>query len=116
MLAMQSYTCSRLSDELKYAVNMIDAGYDEAYMYELIGQRLGIPDYIRLCGYLGQYVRKGNSNIVSVLNNCAYEAAQSYREHIRKKGELISTKLLFPMIILLADVMMIIIVPAILNF
>lgn len=115
-IAVQPYTSTRLSDELIYAINMIDAGYDEAYMYEHIGQRIGIPEYIRLFGYLGQYVRKGNSNIISALNDCAYEAAQSFREQIRKKGEIISTKLLFPMVILLADVMMIIIVPAILNF
>jgi hypothetical protein len=51
-----------------------------------------------------------------VLNNCAYEAVQTGRESIKKNGEKTSTKLLFPMVLLLMAVMLIIIVPALISF
>lgn len=106
----------KLSNELKYAVNMMDTGYDEAYTYEQLGSRLALPGYVRLFNYISQNIRKGNSNLKAVLNNCAYEASQIGREQIKKRGEKTSTKLLFPMIILLAVVMLIIIIPALVSF
>jgi hypothetical protein len=115
-LAGRPYTCKKLSDELKYAVNMIETGYDEAYAYEQLGQRLALPEYVRLFNYISQNIRKGNSNLKAVLNNCAYEAVQTGRENIKKNGEKTSTKLLFPMVLLLMAVMLIIIVPALISF
>jgi type II secretory pathway component PulF len=115
-LAGRPYTCKKLSDELKYAVNMIETGYDEAYAYEQLGQRLALPEYVRLFNYISQNIRKGNSNLKAVLNNCAYEAVQTGRESIKKNGEKTSTKLLFPMVLLLMAVMLIIIVPALISF
>jgi predicted transcriptional regulator with HTH domain len=106
----------KLSDELKYAINMMETGYDEVYTYEQLGARLALPGYTRLFNYISQNIRKGNSNLKAVLNNCAYEASQIGREQIRKRGEKTSTKLLFPMIMLLAAVMLIIIVPALISF
>jgi type II secretory pathway component PulF len=115
-LSSQQHMCEKLSDELKYAVNMMDTGYDEVYAYEQLGTRLANPGYVRLFNYISQNIRKGNSNLKAVLNNCAYEAAQTGRENIRKRGEKTSTKLLFPMLLLLVAVMLIIIVPALITF
>jgi hypothetical protein len=115
-LSAQAHMQGKLSDELKYAINMVDTGYDEVYAYEQLGMRLALPEYVRLFNYISQNIRKGNSNLKAVLNNCAYEAAQTGRENIRKRGEKTSTKLLFPMVMLLMAVMLIIIVPALISF
>ncbi|MBO5508830.1 MAG: type II secretion system F family protein [Lachnospiraceae bacterium] len=108
--------CEKISKELKYAINMIDTGYEETYVYNLLGERLGIKIYSKLFNEIIHSVKKGNNNVRTVLNNYGYEAEQICRENIKKKGEQASTKLLIPMFMLLIIILLILVLPAILGF
>lgn len=105
-----------LTRELEYTINQIDSGIDEAFAYEELGQRLEIGCYRRLMSQVSQNLRMGTRDLLKLMEEEVRTSLESKKEHIRRKGEEASTKLLFPMIILLATVMIIVILPAMVSF
>ncbi|MBQ7708070.1 MAG: type II secretion system F family protein [Lachnospiraceae bacterium] len=101
-----------LTRELEFTVNQIKAGYDEATAYEELGIRIGIPVYNRLMSHISQNLRMGTGDLRTIMADEVREAMEVRKENAKKKGERASTKLLFPMIILMAVVIVIIMFPA----
>lgn len=101
-----------LISELEYTVNQIKSGYDEATAYEELGKRIGLPQYNRLMNHISQNLRMGTRDLRMLMDDEAKEAMEGRKELAKKKGEKASTKLLFPMIILMAVVIIIIMLPA----
>lgn len=89
----------------------MQAGVAEGAAYEHFGRRTGLQQYMRLCGLLTQNLKRGNSSLPERLREEAYRAGEEKLQHSRKLGEEAGTKLLFPMVMLLAVVMLLIIVP-----
>ena len=67
-------------------------------------------------GHISQNLRMGTKDLLKLMEDEVRTSLELKKEYTRRKGEEASTKLLFPMIILLATVMIIIIVPAIVTF
>lgn len=105
-----------LISEIRYMLNEIQAGIGEGDAYYNMGHRINIPVYIKLMSTLSQNVSKGTKDILIMMSAEQQAAVQTRKECARKKGEEAGTKLLFPMIVLLGVVMIIVILPAILNF
>ena len=61
---------------------------------------------------IGQNLSYGNSNILKLLDDGIKNNIYLKREHIRKKGEQASEKLMFPTLILLLLVMGLVMYPA----
>lgn len=101
-----------LISELEYTMNQIKSGYDEASAYEELGVRIGIPQYNRLMSHISQNLRMGTKDLRELMYEEVMEAMEDRKEYAKKKGEKASTKLLFPMIILMAVVIVIIMFPA----
>ncbi len=101
-----------LTGELEYTMNQIKSGYDEAAAYEELGIRIGIPQYNRLMSHISQNLRMGTRDLRMLMVDEVKEAMEERKEYAKKKGEKASTKLLFPMIILMAVVITIIMFPA----
>lgn len=103
---------STLRKELLYMVHELSTGADENRAYDEFGARIGIPSYTRLANRLNQHLRTGTGDLIRVLEEEVQFSLESRREYMKKRGEEVSTKLLFPMVVLLLVVMVIIILPA----
>lgn len=103
-------------EELKIAIFEIENGVYEEKAYENFGKRCKIPSYIKLSGLLAQNIKKGTRDFVRLLEKEAEEAFEERKSTARRQGEEAGTKLLVPMVMMLAVVMVLIIVPAFLSY
>ncbi|MCI8530152.1 MAG: hypothetical protein HFH82_13540 [Lachnospiraceae bacterium] len=107
----QSPACA----EMLYTCGELCAGVSEGAAYEHFGKRTGLQEYIRLSTLLAQNLKRGNSTLLERLREEADKAAEEQLQQSRKLGEEAETKLLAPMVLMLAIVMALIMIPAFSN-
>ncbi len=105
-----------LYEEVLRAKGQLMAGESEADVYERFGLRCRGQQYTRLSSLLSQNLRKGNSELLKLLQEESKRAFDERMDRVRKAGEEAGTKLLLPMIIMLVIVMVIIMIPAYMAF
>lgn len=105
-----------LYQEIKTLCYQLENGMEEEQVYQQWGQRCGEMRYRRLSFLLGVHLKQGNSQLIQLLAQEAYTAQEDRRNYARKIGEEAGTKLLFPMIMMLAVVMMLVLLPAYIGF
>ena len=93
-------------------MHQLDTGSEESWVYEQLGQRLELPEYYQMFQHLSQHIRMGTKDLRNLMEQEMQQALEKRRELAKKKGEEASTKLLFPMILLLVLVMVMIVYPA----
>lgn len=103
-------------EELGIFVRGLDNGMLEEKALESLGKRSGLPQYRKFCSLLSVNIKKGSINLKKLLEQEAEEAFTEHRNHMKKLGEEAGTKLLLPMILMLAVVLVIIMVPAFLTY
>ena len=101
-----------LAKELAIACNGLQSGVSEAVVYEAFGRRTGTREYIRFGSILSQSLKKGSVEICLRLRQEGERAMEEELRFQKKRGEEAETKLLFPMIIMMAIVMLLIMIPA----
>ena len=101
-----------LRRELEYAMHQLDTGSEESWVYEQLGRRLELPEYYQLLQHISQHIRMGTKDLRNLMEQEMQQVLEKRRELAQKKGEEASTKLLFPMILLLVLVMVMIVYPA----
>ena len=101
--------------ELEYAVNQIDSGLDEAIVYEDLGRRIGLNAYAGLMHQLSRNLKIGTKDLLGLMENELTAAMEIRKENAKRKGEEASTKLLFPMIVLLLIVMLMTVTPVLIS-
>lgn len=106
---------SVLGMEMMLCLKWLRLGQLETECYYRFGRRCNLPEYSRLAGLLAQNVRKGNSELILLLEKEMELAEEAHRHRIRREGEKVSTKLLGPMMLLLSMVMLMIMIPALGN-
>lgn len=99
-------------EEMIYTCRELQAGVSEGAAYEHFGRRTGRQEYIRLSTLLMQNLKRGNSTLLERLREEADKAGEERLMHSRRLGEEAGTKLLVPMVLMLAVVMVMIMVPA----
>lgn len=114
-LALELDNQSTLKSELTYMVQEIKTGKSETDAYDAFATRIGMPMYARLMNQLVQNLRVGTHNLIRILEEEIDVSLEIRREFMKKRGEEVSTKLLFPMMVLLLVVMIIVILPALQN-
>lgn len=102
--------------ELEIAVHELENGIAEHNVIDNFARRCHLPCYIKLSVLLNQNMKKGNSTMLSQLKEEADKAFEDRKMLARKYGEEAGTKLLFPMILMLAVVMVMIMYPAFVSF
>lgn len=105
-------TESVAAKEMRLAIREMNNGVYENDCYISFGKRCGRCEYIRLGALLSQNLKKGNSELLKRLREEVRESGELRRHYVRKKGEEATTKLLVPMIMLLAMTMILIMLPA----
>ncbi len=102
-------------EEMLYTCRELHGGVSEGASYEHFGRRTGLQEYIRLCTLLTQNLKRGNRTLLERLREEADKAAEEQLQQGRKLGEEAGTKLLIPMVLMLAVVMVVIMIPAFSN-
>lgn len=102
-------------EEIRGTCFEMQSGISEAEAYERFGRRCELPEYIRLGSYLSQNLKKGSRGLTQFLEREAAASLEQRKKHARKLGEQAGTKMLFPMILMLAVVLVILMVPAFLS-
>ena len=105
-----------LYEEVQRSSRELAAGESEGDVYERLGIKCGGQQYTRLVTLLSQNLRKGNSELLALLQEESKKAFEERMDKARKAGEEAGTKLLLPMIIMLVIVMVVIMIPAYMAF
>ncbi len=94
----------------------MNCGVTEKHAYESIGERCDLLQYRTLSALLVQHLQKGNRGMEHMLAEEVRRAQELRQQQAKILGEQASTKLLFPMTLMLLDVFIILIVPAWISF
>lgn len=103
-------------EEMKLTYYEIQSGVSEGSAYAAFGRRCNIHEYLKLGTLLEQNVKKGAKGLSRMLEEEAVSAFEQRKNLAKKLGEEAGTKLLIPMIIMLAIVMIIVLIPAFTSF
>lgn len=99
-------------EEVLYTCRELKSGVSEGAAYEHFGRRAGRQEYIRLSTLLMQNLKRGNSTLLERLREEANKAGEERLMQSRRLGEEAGTRLLVPMVLMLAVVMVMIMAPA----
>ncbi len=103
-------------EEVAAACLEMEGGVSEAEAYRRFGERCGQIKYKTFSILLIQNLQKGSRRMGELLEKESMEAWDERKRKARVLGELAAAKLLFPMVMMLAVVMAIIMIPAFLTF
>lgn len=109
-------TDNKAYEEIRNIVRLIQSGIPQQDVYRQFGKRFGMHCYSKLGTLLEQSVVKGNSKLALTLKLEVKDALEEKKNNALKQGEKASTKLLIPMFMMLAVVMVVIMVPAFMSF
>ena len=99
-------------EEMALACHEMQSGVAETKAYENFGIRCRLPCYLKLSALLEQNLRKGGKGLSQILNAEIAEAFEQRKDCALSQGEEASTRLLFPLVMLLGVVMLLILAPA----
>ncbi|MBQ4521440.1 MAG: type II secretion system F family protein [Lachnospiraceae bacterium] len=105
-----------LYQEILVTMRQLNSGISEREAYSELGERLNMARYRKLFSMVVQNMSMGTKDLFTALEQEEHAALEHRKERARQLGETASTKLLFPMILLLITVMLILLVPAVLSF
>ena len=94
----------------------IRSGVSEWKAFVEFGGRCGLQSYIKLSGLLEQNRKNGSKNLRDTLKLEMAEAFEQRKHQARRLGEEAGTRLLLPLFMLLSVVMIMIAVPALMEF
>lgn len=102
-------------EEMKRTCHEMESKVTEANSYENYGRRCDSQVYIRFGALLSQNLRKGTKGLTQILKQESLQAFEERKARARRLGEEAGTKLLLPMFLMLAVVLVVVIVPAFLS-
>ncbi len=105
-----------LYEEMLLTTHSLGQGTYEEAAYVSFGRRCGGRPYLRLGSLLETNLKKGNRGLIPLLKEESEGAMEERLQLAKRLGEEASTKLLFPMLILFALVLVLLIVPAFWSF
>ena len=103
-------------EEVVKTCKEMEGGVYEAEAYERMGRRFGLSQYKMLSVLLVQNLRKGNENLLELLEREAASVTEERKRNAKVQGEEAGIKLLLPMVMQLIVVLIILMIPAFLNF
>lgn len=105
----------RVYEEMTMTLREMQGGVSEAEAYERFGKRCGNTTYIKFGTLLSQNLRKGSKGLSDIMRMEAIQAFENRKSTAKRLGEEAGTKLLMPMVGMLAVVFIMVMVPAFLS-
>ena len=103
-------------EEMVKTAAQIGSGVTESRAYSEFGRRCGLQPYIKLSALLEQSRKNGGKQLRTSLELEMVSAFEQRKNYAKKLGEEAGTRLLFPLLMMLGVVMIMIVVPAFLEF
>lgn len=103
-------------EEMHKAVLEMQRGIPELEVYERFGKTTGLTSYKKLMALFILEKRRGSTNLLEAMNQEMLQAWELQKRNTKQQGEKAGTKLLIPMMGMLAVVFVMILVPAFLSF
>lgn len=113
--AKESMGTHPVYEEMLSTLHEIQGGVSEAEAYEHFGKRCGISTYMKFGTLLSQNLRRGSKGITDILRMEAIQSFENRKNTAKRLGEEAGTKLLVPMLGMLAVVFIMVMVPAFLS-
>ncbi len=107
---------SPLYRELEVVYFEVRAGKSEMTAYEDFAKRCRMPEVTKFVTVVLQNLRKGSGELTNALSQLSEECWKMRTEAAKRIGEEANTKLLLPMMLMLAGIMIIIITPVLIEF
>ena len=104
--------CHYVYEEMRYSVGRMSKGISEATAYEEFGKRTMLLPYMKFSTMLVQNLKKGNRTLLEQLQLTSIDALYARRESVKRLGEEASSKLLMPMMMQFATILIVIMYPA----
>lgn len=104
-----------LYQELTVVLNEINTGKPEAQAYEDFARRCRLQEITLFVGTLLQNLRKGNDELVPILRLQAAVCWENRKNLARKLGEEASTRLLLPLMLMFAAILIMLMAPAVMQ-
>ena len=108
----EEYGSRHAYEEMAAAYREMQRGVTETESYERFGKRCGLKAYRKLAALLVQNLRKGTKGLAEMLKGEAAQAFEERKAIAKRQGEEAGTKLLAPLFLMLAMVLVLVIVPA----
>ena len=103
-------------EEMNWSMRQIRQGVSELEVYDRFGNNVGLIHYKKLMALFIMEQKRGSSNLLEAMNQEMIQAFEEQKRKTRQQGEKTGTKLLLPMMGMLAVVFILILVPAFLSF
>ena len=104
-----------LGAEMRATTKLIDNGLSEKDAYVDFADRCRIQQIKKMVSIICQNLEKGSSELASALKEISIDAWSEKKHLVKRLGENASTKLVIPMMIMFAGVIIMIIVPIVSN-
>lgn len=102
-------------EEMCLTSREMKGGISELEAYERFGKRCSVSCYTKFSMLLAQNLRKGSKGLTELLKMESLQAWEQRKSRAKKRGEEASAKMLLPMFIMFAVVLLMIMVPAFLS-
>ena len=103
-------------EELLRACREMESGMTQLEAIGNFGRRCGLPQYRKYASLLSQNLQRGTAGLLEALNREAEAAFEERKRYAKKRGDEAQTRLLAPMLMLLAVIMILVLVPACFSF
>ncbi|MFO7611115.1 MAG: type II secretion system F family protein [Clostridia bacterium] len=110
--ASRKDTDSEFYREARFTVSRTETGTMFRESLHEFSARMAIPEIHTFISILSQAIKTGGGNLVEMIRNCARQSWELRSENARKRGEEASAKLVFPLALGLAGIIIILTAPA----
>lgn len=97
--------------EMRSSIQLMQNGISEAEAYIAFGSRCCSKRVKKFISMLVQNLTKGNKELVDFLKQATKESWEERKHYVKRKGEAASTKLLLPIGLMFAGILIMIVVP-----
>ena len=104
-----------LYQEMRKVGEDIRNGVSEAQAYYLFGIRTVVPEIRKFTSSVIQGLEKGNKELAYLLADMSSEMWETRKQAVARQGELASGKLMIPMLIMFAGILVMVLVPVFSN-
>ncbi len=104
-----------LGEEMRATTKLIENGTPEREAYVDFADRCKIQQIKKMVSIICQNLEKGSSELAAALKEISIEAWSEKKHIVKRLGENANNKLVFPMMIMFAGIILMIIVPIFAN-
>lgn len=100
-----------LGDEMRYTTKLIENGMSETEAYADFAERCKIQQIKKMVSVILQNIEKGSGQLAAALKEISSEAWNDKKHTVKRLGENANNKLIIPIMIMFAGIMVMVLVP-----